>query len=379
MLHKAPKNMHKVLSFVGTRPEVIKMAPVLKALDAIPNVKSLLCTTGQHVQMVDQMLNVFDLDVDHKLEAGKDGEPRDLLELMTKILPAATQIIRIEKPDLVFVHGDTTTAFLGAMVAFYSKIPVAHVEAGLRTNNKINPFPEEMNRQMISRLSDLHFAPTPSALNSLNKENVSGRIHLVGNTIVDSIKSILDTKTNLPLSDLETWVGEKKMILVTCHRRESWGEIISHLCDTVLTLANNNPECHIVWPVHGNPNIAEPVKNRLCGHDRIQITNSLSYDIFVRLLNRANLILTDSGGVLEEAATLGRPVLVLRTETERPEALEPEVRILAGHLMASLSELASQWLRNPPKTILSEAFGDGTAGLQIARHSFSYLQEGGYA
>lgn len=369
--------MQTILSFIGTRPEVIKMAPVLTALSAAGQARSFLCTTGQHVQMVGQMLTVFNLTADHAFTVGEEGEVRSLTELSSRLLPKMGAVLEREKPDLVLVHGDTTTALIGALTAFYNRVPVAHVEAGLRTSEKSSPFPEEANRQMIARLADLHFAPTPAAVDHLHKEHARGKVYLVGNTIVDSITKILAAPRPELDKNLEDWAGRKKLILVTCHRRESWGGVIDKLCATLAKIVTSHPDTAVVWPLHGNPGIADVVKKNLGCQASIRLTDSLPYDVFVRLLRRADVILTDSGGVLEEAATLGRPVLVLRSETERPEALEFGTGMLVGRQMDALTELVLKWLADPPKTAKSGIFGDGFAGEKIAKHALDFLREGG--
>ncbi len=365
--------MKKILTIIGTRPEVIKMAPVLAALKSHKNLESLLCTTGQHIQMVDQMLDVFNITADFSIKAEQEGQFRKLSELTARLLIQIDELLDKIKPNLVLVHGDTTSTLMAALASFYKQIPVGHIEAGLRTSDAHSPFPEEMNRRLVSRLATLHFAPTPSAVSNLNTEHTPGHIYLVGNTIVDSLKHILDADKPPQENDLETWIGGRKLVLVTCHRRESWGIPIDNLCDALAKLVAKDKNCAVIWPVHGNPLVAEPVRTKLEKLEQIKITQSLRYDSFVHLLKRADIVLTDSGGVLEETATLGRPVLVLRKETERPEALEYGTGMLVWEQMPDLKNLISKWLAKPPVCGKTDIFGNGDSGKQIAQIITDYL------
>lgn len=365
--------MKKVLVIVGTRPEVIKMAPVLEGLNEQDNLQPVLCLTGQHVSMVEQMTEVFNIEAQYTLLSGTEGENRTLSDLFAFLMSRLPEIMQQERPDLVLVHGDTLTALAGALVAFQQRIPIGHVEAGLRTSRKDYPYPEEMNRRLISEMADIHFAPTTGAMNNLFSETVDGKVYLVGNTIVDSCKKILSREVPPAVNEIYRWAAGKKLIVVTCHRRESWGEFVDNLCNTILDIVKSEPDTVVVWPVHGNPIVADPTRRILGSSDKIRLTNSLPYDEFIQVLNRADLILTDSGGVLEEAVTLGIPTLVLRSETERPEAFNQGIVKLVGQDLTMLEFLVKQWLKKTPKRGQSNVFGKGTAGKRIAEISSSYL------
>lgn len=365
----------------GTRPEAIKMAPVIQALRSFPErVRLRVCVTAQHREMLDQVLELFHIKPDLDLNLMQPDQP--LSEFCARALVSMTEVLKREKPDLVLVQGDTTTTLATALSAFYLKISVGHVEAGLRTHNRYYPFPEEINRRIVGTLSTYHFAPTPTAKASLLAEGVAPEsIFLTGNTVVDALQWILHQPPSEEALELLSSLGVRseekirtsrltKLILVTAHRRESFGRPFESICKGLLAIAERNPEVLIVYPVHLNPNVRKPVLRYLSGHPRIRLIEPLPYEPFVRLLNVAYLVLTDSGGIQEEASVLGKPVLVLRAETERPEVIESGV----GKLVGTKKEV----IVNETERLLGDAqaysqmaqrktlFGDGKAAERIA-------------
>lgn len=322
--------MKNVLVVFGTRPEAIKMAPVVRALTARPDLYAVsVCVTAQHRGLLDQVLKFFDLTPDYDLNIMAPGQ--DLYDVTGKALYGMREVLKQSAPDLVLVHGDTTTAFTAALAAFYARIPVGHVEAGLRTYDMDSPFPEEFNRQAIGRMADLHFAPTRQARGNLLKEGVSGeKIFVTGNTSIDAL---LWAKGQV----LESAAPAGKTILITAHRRENFGEGIANICAAVKELAEKYPDMGFVYPVHPNPNVAGPVQAALGGLPNVRLEAPYDYPDFVRAMNDAYLILTDSGGVQEEAPSLGKPVLVLRDTTERPEAVAAGTARLIGANAAAIT------------------------------------------
>ena len=321
-----------VLVVFGTRPEAIKMAPIITKLQETKKFCVKVCVTAQHRQMLDQVLNLFDISPDFDLNVMKDNQ--DLYKLTTEILLRIREVIGTIKPDLVLVQGDTTTAFITSLAAFYSKVKIGHIEAGLRTENKYSPFPEEMNRKLVTSLADLHFAPTERARQNLVKEGIQEEtIFVTGNTAIDTLlmtkKKIQDKKIFSSICE-DIDLKSDKVILVTAHRRESFGEGFVNICSALAELAENNPDVEIVYPVHLNPNVQAPVRTFLMGKDRIHLIGPLDYVSFVTLMDRAYLILTDSGGIQEETPSLVKPVLVLREFTERFEAVTARTAKLVG-------------------------------------------------
>jgi len=313
----------KIMPIVGTRPEAIKMAPVIHALQKQKDCFDVVTVlTAQHREMLDQVLDVFDITARHDLNIMKKGQ--SLMQVTQKALEGIHDVIQKEKPDMLMAQGDTTTVFAAALAAFYERIPFAHVEAGLRTYDKYSPFPEEINRCLTSPLAELHFAPTEKSGQNLLKENISAdNIHVTGNTVIDALFYILDKKNDNELEFLESLKLEpKKFILVTAHRRESFGEPFEQLCKGLKMVAETYPDIRIVYPVHLNPNVRKPVDEILKTQPNILLIEPLDYFRFVHLMKHAYIILTDSGGIQEEAPSLGIPVLVLREITERPEAVE---------------------------------------------------------
>lgn len=313
--------MKKVLIIFGTRPESIKLAPVIKELQKYSDkINSIVCVTAQHRFMLDQVLKLFDIEPDYDLDLMQPNQT--LFDLSIDCLRELEKLIKTENPDLILVQGDTTTAFIAGLAAFYQKIPIGHVEAGLRTDDKYKPFPEEINRKLISVLSDLHFAPTESSRDNLVKENIPAeQIFVTGNTVVDALFMVL--KKNIPLEGpgLDKIDFGKRLILVTAHRRETFGNHIQEICKSLSRLAKSRTDIEIVYPVHLNPNVRQPVTEVIGNIPHIHILEPLEYGMFVSLIKQSHLILTDSGGIQEEAPSLGKPVLVLREITERPEAV----------------------------------------------------------
>jgi UDP-N-acetylglucosamine 2-epimerase (non-hydrolysing) len=373
--------MIKVLCVVGTRPEAIKMAPVTQELLRWPRVfLPRICLTAQHREMLDRVLASFRLkpDIDLDLMAPRQS----LSELTASVLASIEKVLETEKPDWVLVQGDTTTAMATALAAFYLRVPVGHIEAGLRTDDLDNPFPEEINRRLTGALATYHFAPTPRAKRALLREGVCRkRVFVTGNTVVDAINQILRTPPSeqakelfftLGLNDPARATGEgphRKLIVVTAHRRESFGAPFESLCRGLRQIAERNPDVLLVYPVHRNPRVSDPVNRILAGHPRIRLIDPLPYEPFVRLMDRAYLILTDSGGIQEEASVLGKPMLVLREATERPEIIEAGIGRLVGtdesRLVMETERLlgSRRSYRSMAKKV--ELFGDGHAAERI--------------
>ena len=309
-----------VLCVFGTRPEAVKMAPVVKALQQAPDLDVKVCVTAQHRQMLDQVLDLFGITPEYDLDLMQPGQ--SLSDLTSRVLTQLTPVLQAEKPALVLVHGDTSTTFSASLAAFYQQIPVGHVEAGLRTDNMYNPFPEEMNRRLTTQLSSLHFAPTPMSVANLHEDGVTEGIFLTGNTVIDAL---LETAAKIQPDP-----QEGRTILVTAHRRENWGEPLRDICLAVRDLIERNPDVRAVFPVHLNPLVQNTAREILGDLDRVSLIAPLDYAPFVKAMKEATLILTDSGGVQEEGPSLGKPVLVLRTTTERPEAVDAGTVRLVG-------------------------------------------------
>jgi len=325
-------NKKKILVCFGTRPEAIKLAPVVKELSRRPAFNVKVVVTSQHRQMLDQALELFEIVPEYDLNV---MTPQQTLESLTStILVSLSEVLSRERPDCIVVQGDTTTTFAVSLAAFYQRIPVVHVEAGLRTYQKFAPFPEEINRQMTSCLSDWHFPPTTRARKALLKENIPGeRVFVVGNTVIDALLGVVQRARAFDLvfrQQLNIINFDKRMVLVTGHRRENFGQGFMNICYAIQNLAKANPDVEFVYPVHLNPNVQIPVKKLLMGLSNVHLIAPQDYLAFVWLLDRCSLVLTDSGGVQEEAPSLGKPVLVMRETTERPEAVESGVACLVG-------------------------------------------------
>lgn len=317
--------MRKVLSVFGTRPEAIKMAPVVKELESRDGIKSVVCVTAQHRGMLDQVLEVFNIKPDYDLDIMKPGQT--LSYITAEVLKGIEQIIIDEKPDLILVHGDTTTAMAAALAGFYQQVKVGHVEAGLRTYNKYSPFPEEMNRQIIDRIADYLFAPTEQSANNLKDVNKDQIVVVTGNTAIDALKTTVSEEYK---NDILDWADDSRLILMTAHRRENLGEPMKNMFNAVRRIVEDFPDVKVVYPVHLNPKVREIANEILGENDRVKLIEPLDVIDFHNFMDKAYLILSDSGGVQEEAPSLGKPVLVLRDTTERPEGIEAGTLKLVG-------------------------------------------------
>ena len=364
--------MVKILAVFGTRPEAIKMAPVILALGDNFDVK--ICVTAQHRQMLDQVLELFEITPDYDLDIMQPGQ--DLFDITSNVLLGVKKVLQIEEPDVVLVHGDTTTSMATAMAAFYLKIPVGHVEAGLRTYDINSPFPEELNRQITSRIATLHFAPTKiSRQNLLDEKVLDSQIYVTGNTVIDALLSMVEKARIVDFSDTllkrmpflkQEKSGMPRIILVTGHRRENFGLGFEEICHALSVVANENPDIHIIYPVHLNPNVREPVNRILSNLNNVHLIEPMEYLTFIKLMDLSYLILTDSGGIQEEAPSLGKPVLVMRDTTERPEAVESGTVKLVGTNKNEIVKMVNRLLTDSNFYMqMSKAhnpYGDGKAG-----------------
>lgn len=363
-----------VLVVFGTRPEAIKMAPLVNHLQRNPAFNTRVCVTGQHREMLDQVLAIFDIVPDFDLNVMKSGQT--LTELTSNILIGMEQVFRDFRPDMVLVHGDTTTTFAASLAAFYQQIAVGHVEAGLRTHNIRSPWPEEANRCLTSRLAQLHFAPTESSRQNLLQEHThSADIEVTGNTVVDALLSVKQKLIDDPTlaakldAEFDFLDSNKRLILVTGHRRESFGEGFERICQALRQIATRHPDIEIVYPVHLNPNVKEPVTRLLSDINTIHLIEPKDYLPFVYLMNRADIILTDSGGVQEEAPSLGKPVLVMRETTERPEAVSAGTVKLVGtdvdKIVSGIETLLYDEQAYQAMSVAHNPYGDGSACARI--------------
>lgn len=329
----------RVLSIFGTRPEAIKMAPVVLGLAQADGIESKVCVTAQHREMLDQVLDLFKIKPDHDLNLMAPGQ--DLFDITARSLLGLRDVLRQERPDVVLVHGDTTTCFAAALAAFYENIPVGHVEAGLRTGDLRAPFPEEANRSLVGRIASYHFAPTEGSRRNLLAESVNpDRIWVTGNTVIDALLMVRDMVSAYGDEHWREHFGAKlyariidparKLILITGHRRENFGQGFIDLCSAIRDLANAHPDWDLLYPVHLNPNVRKPVYDILEGLDNVMLIEPEDYAPFVWLMDHSDMILTDSGGIQEEGPALGKPVLVMRNVTERPEAVEAGTVLLVG-------------------------------------------------
>lgn len=357
--------MKKVLSIFGTRPEAIKMAPVVKELERRPEITSIVCVTAQHRTMLDQVLDIFQITPDYDLDIMKQGQT--LTHITAAVLRGIEEVIVKEQPDLVLVHGDTTTAMAAALAAFYQQVPVGHVEAGLRTYQKYSPFPEEMNRQIIDRIADYLFAPTSTSESHLVKDlNQGQQIYITGNTAIDALKTTVRPEYQHEVLD---WVGNDRLILLTAHRRENLGEPMRHIFKAVKRLVDEFDDVKVVYPVHLNPKVQSVAKEVLGDSDKVRLIEPLDVLDFHNFMERAYFIMSDSGGVQEEAPSLGKPVLVLRDTTERPEGVEAGTLKLVGTDEGSVYNAARELLTSPAAyeamSAAQNPYGDGTASVQI--------------
>ena len=357
------------MSVFGTRPEAIKMAPLVLELRRHEEIESLVCITAQHREMLDSVMEQFGLTADYDLDVMSKGQ--DLTDITMRVLDKMRTVLREAKPDVVLVHGDTTTTFAGALAAFSEKIPVGHVEAGLRTFDRWSPFPEEMNRSLVGRIATLHFAPTASNERNLRREAVSGDLYVTGNTVIDAMAyTVRGEQFTSPELNAIDFAG-RRLIPLTCHRRENYGEPMEQIFTAVAALAKRNPDVLIVYPVHPSPTVRETAQRFLAGIENIRLIEPLDAMDMHRLMAKSYLVMTDSGGIQEEAPALGKPVLVLRRETERPEAVEAGTVKLAGTKTDVILALAQELLDDPAAyDAMAKAvnpYGDGHACPRIAQ------------
>ena len=364
--------MKKILLIFGTRPEAIKMAPLVKEFQKYPEIfDTRVCVTAQHRQMLDQVLDFFEIIPQYDLDLMEPGQ--NLYGLTATIIESLKPILEKLNPDFVFVHGDTTTTMAGSIASFYSGAKVCHVEAGLRTNNKLSPFPEEINRQITGRICDYHFAPTETSKRNLLKENISeDSILVTGNTVIDALLKSVEKVNENPsqlVQDLLKQIGNQEVILVTGHRRENHGAGFERICKALKTIALDDRERLIIYPVHLNPKVQEPVNRLLLEVSNVILIDPLAYQDFIWLMNRSKIIITDSGGVQEEAPSLGKPVLVMRDTTERPEAVDVGTVLLVGTNEELIVSKALDLLNNQDNFVkmskLHNPYGDGLASKRI--------------
>lgn len=360
----------KVMTVFGTRPEAIKMAPLVKVLEKREGIESIVCITAQHRQMLDQVMDIFDIRADYDLDIMQSGQT--LSDITSRVMKGIEGVIAEAKPDIVLVHGDTTTTFAGALASFYCQTKIGHVEAGLRTYDKYSPFPEEMNRCLTTYLADLYFAPTENNEANLLKENVNpDTIYITGNTVIDAIKTTVRPDYVFADETLKTLdFDQKRVILVTAHRRENLGEPLENICNAILNTVNAFPDVEVVYPVHLNPLVRNTAFSILGNHPRIHLIDPLDVTELHNLMNRCYMVMTDSGGLQEEAPSLGKPVLVLRNETERPEAVTAGTVKIAGVNREEIEALAYTLLSDKTEyEKMSKAvnpYGDGLASERIA-------------
>lgn len=370
--------MKRILTVFGTRPEAIKMAPVVKAIENAPGLESIVAVTAQHREMLDQVLELFEISPEYDLDIMKPNQ--DLYDVTSRVLLGMRQVIESAQPDIILVHGDTTTSFAAALAGFYANVPVGHVEAGLRTGNMRAPYPEEANRSLTGRLTEMHFAPTETASNNLLRENIAKeKIWVTGNTVIDAL---LMVRSTLAGYDTEFWkarLGETlvnkvtantgKLILITGHRRENFGQGFLNFCQAIHNLAQKHPDWLFVYPVHLNPNVQKPVSQQLGNSPNIVLTRPADYLPFIWLMDQSDLVLTDSGGIQEEAPSLGKPVVVTREVTERPEAVEAGTVKLVGTDREKIERTIEKILTDDDLYVtMSRAhnpYGDGNASTRI--------------
>lgn len=368
----------RVMCVFGTRPEAVKLAPVVHALRQSKSLEPVVAITAQHREMLDQMMRWFDVKADYDLDLMKHGQT--LAELTGRVLNGVDQLLSKDKPDLLLVQGDTTTVMSAALAAFYQKVPVGHVEAGLRTNDRYNPFPEEMARRQTGRLATLHFAPTALAVENLKKEGIVDNVFMTGNTVIDAL---LDTAGRLQADQIDPALYGKvdfakaKVLLVTAHRRENWGQGMDEIALALRQIADEFPDVQVLYPIHKNPVVRESIEPVFAGHDRLHLVEPLDYVPFVHAMQRCHFILTDSGGVQEEAPALGKPVLVMRTNTERPEAVAAGAAKLVGvtkeTIVAGARELLSSSALYAKMSQAVNPFGDGHAAERIVESIERYF------
>ena len=368
----------KVLSVFGTRPEAIKMCPLVKVLEKDERIESIVCATAQHREMLDTVLEIFDVKPQYDLNVMSHGQT--IVDVSNKVLTGVDKVIKECNPDIVLVHGDTSTTLNGALAAFYNQKPIGHVEAGLRTGDLYSPFPEEANRKLTGAIATLHFSATESNKANLERENINKNIYITGNTVIDALLSVVDKNHKFDdknLNDID--FENKKIVLLTAHRRENWGEPMKDIFAAVKEIVIKNEDVNVIFPMHKNPLIRELANESFKGvEDKIHLIEPLEYVDFANLMAKCYLIMTDSGGIQEEAPALGKPVIVLRTETERPEAVEAGTVKLAGVKKEDIFNIADELINSEEAyNKMAHAvnpYGDGKACPRIAEHIVEYFK-----
>lgn len=369
----------RVLSVFGTRPEAIKMCPLVKALEKDERIESIVCATAQHREMLDTVLDIFDVKPQYDLNVMSHGQT--IVDVSNKVLTGVDKTIKDCNPDIVLVHGDTSTTLNGALAAFYNQKVIGHVEAGLRTGDIYSPFPEEANRKLTGAIATMHFAATESNKNNLAKENITKNVYITGNTVIDALLSVVNKEhkfENETINKID--FNNKKVVLLTAHRRENWGEPMKDIFAAVRQLIESNNNVDVIFPMHKNPLIRSLAKSSFEGiEDRIHLIEPLEYVDFANLMAKCYLIMTDSGGIQEEAPALGKPVMVLRTETERPEAIEAGTVKLAGVKKKDIFDIANELVNNEVEynkmAHAANPYGDGKACGRIINHIIEYFNE----
>ena len=368
----------KVLSVFGTRPEAIKMCPLVKVLEKDDRIESIVCATAQHREMLDTVLEIFDVKPQYDLNVMSHGQT--IVDVSNKVLTGVDKVIKECNPDIVLVHGDTSTTLNGALAAFYNQKPIGHVEAGLRTGDLYSPFPEEANRKLTGAIATLHFSATESNKANLERENINKNIYITGNTVIDALLSVVDKNHKFDdknLNDID--FENNKIVLLTAHRRENWGEPMKDIFAAVKDLVTKNEDVNVMFPMHKNPLIRELANESFKGvEDKIHLIEPLEYVDFANLMAKCYLIMTDSGGIQEEAPALGKPVIVLRTETERPEAVEAGTVKLAGIKKEDIFNIANELINDEEAyNKMAHAvnpYGDGKACPRIIEHIVEYFK-----
>lgn len=369
--------MKNVMTVFGTRPEAIKMAPVVEAINSQNGLVGTVCVTAQHRGLLDQVLDLFNIKPVHDMDLMTPAQ--NIWDVTTRVVSGLVHVFERFKPDMVLVHGDTSTTLGAALAAFYRKIPVGHVEAGLRTNDVYSPFPEEMNRKLVGGIASLHFAPTMTAAHNLLREGISSdAIRVTGNTAIDALLRVIGM--DRPIIDLDEMIGRRPMVLMTAHRRENFGSPLRSIFNAVRDFAKTHPEICFIYPVHPNPNVRQPAEEILGGEKNIHLIPPVGYEEMAYLMKRSLFIMTDSGGIQEEAPTLGKPVLIFREATERPEAVTSGAAILVGSdeaiikkMMMELSDTTTDLYREMSR--VKNPFGDGAAASRIADSIAVFLGE----
>ena len=369
----------RVMSVFGTRPEAIKMAPLVLALQEDPRFESIVAVTAQHRELLDAVLELFAIKPDYDLNIMRKSQT--LTSITTRVLEGLERVLSECRPDVVLVHGDTSTAFSGALASYYARIPVGHVEAGLRTYDRYSPFPEEINRRLISPIADLHFCPTPACADHLRSENIAGQIYITGNTDIDTVKMLATEKHQFQLPLLnDPALQNKRIVFMTAHRRENYGEPLRNIMRAVRQLVERFEDMVVIYPMHPSPVVRETAVSILGGVERVILCEPLLVDDSINLIRRSHLVLTDSGGLQEEAPTLGKPVLVMRNETERPEAITyGTVRLIGSDEDRIIREVAELFTNSEAYAKMSQAvnpYGDGGASVRILQALLHYFERG---